>query len=127
MKLNAIFRFCSSVLITLKVWPIRTAVVCLLFAMCGNAPCAQEQPPASEPNYEFVSGTVTEFNDNHIVVNRALLGQPPENRTFLLNSETKVEGKLKAKARVTVGFKSTDEGDVAVRIIVRSAQGSKKP
>jgi hypothetical protein len=87
----------------------------------------QEQPPASEPNYEFVSGTVTELSDSHIVVNRALLGKPPENRTFQINAETKVEGKLKAKARVTVGFKTTEEGDVAVRIIVRNAQGSKKP
>jgi hypothetical protein len=127
MKLNAIFRFCSSLLITLKVWPIRTAVVCLLFVTCGYMAFGQEQPPAAEPNYEFVSGTVTEFTADHIVVNRALLGQAPENRTFLTNAETKVEGKLKAKARVTVGFKTTDEGDVAVRIIVRASQSSKKP
>ena len=55
-----------------------------------------------------------------IVVNRALLGKPPENRTFLITSETKVEGRLRVGARVTVGFKPGEEGDVAVRIIVRS-------
>src|SRR6188768_947357 len=121
MKLNAIFRFCSSLLITLKVWPIQTVVVCLLLMTCGYTTYGQEQPPAAEPNYEFVSGTVTEFTADHIVVNRALLGQAPENRTFLMNAETKVEGKLKSKARVTVGFKTTDEGDVAIRIIVRAS------
>jgi hypothetical protein len=127
MKLNPFFRCCSSPFTTLKVWPFRIAVVCLLLAMCGNAVSAQEQTPAAEPNFEFVSGTITELPPGRIVVNRALLGKPPENRTFLINADTKVEGKLKPKARVTVGFKSTDEGDVAVRIIVRTSQSPKKP
>ena len=69
----------------------------------------------------------SELPPGRIVVNRALLGKPPENRTFLINADTKVEGKLKPKARVTVGIKSTDEGDVAVRIIVRTSQSPKKP
>ena len=77
------------------------------------------------PSYEFVSGTITDLPPGGIVVNRALLGKTPENRMFIINSETKVEGKLKTHARVTVGFKTTDEGDVAVRIIVRTS--SKKP
>jgi|SRR4051794_19384015 hypothetical protein len=122
MKLNPLFRYCSFQLITLKVWPIRTAVVCLLLGMTGNALVGQEQPPVTEPNYEFVSGTVAELVPGKIVVNRALLGKPAENRTFLVTGETKIEGKLRAKARVTVGFKPSDEGDVAVRIIVRSNQ-----
>jgi len=94
--------------------------------MCGIAVGAQEQTPIPDANYEFVSGIITELPPGRIVVNRALLGKPPENRTFLVNGETKVEGKLKPKARVTVGFKTTDDGDVAVRIIVRTAQSPKK-
>jgi hypothetical protein len=86
----------------------------------------QEQEPLPEPSYEFVSGTVTELPAGRIVINRAVLGKPPENRSFLIKPETKIEGRLRLHARVTVGFKPSDEGDVAVRIIVR-AQNEKKP
>ena len=65
----------------------------------------QEQPPAAEPNYEFVSGTITELPPGRIVVNRALLGRPPENRTFLMNAETKVEGKLKPRPGLLLALK----------------------
>ncbi|MEO8131199.1 MAG: hypothetical protein ABI822_29145 [Bryobacteraceae bacterium] len=81
---------------------------------------AQEQgttPP--EPNYEFFSGTISQMPPGQIAVARTVLGKPPENRNFIINGETKVEGKLRLKARVTVGFKSTPDGDLAVRIIVR--------
>lgn len=121
------YRPTSSHLHILKVWPIRTAVVCLLLSICGMCLPAQEPPPAAEPNYEFVSGTIAELPPGRIVVNRALLGKPPENRTFIVNGETKIEGKLRVKARVTVGFKPSEEGDVAVRIIVRSNQSPKNP
>ena len=128
MKLNRIFRPCSSELINLKVWPIRAVVVCMMLSLSGWAITAQEQPPATETNYEFVSGTITDLPPGRIVVNRAVLGKPPEDRMFLITSETKVEGVLKANARVTVGFKPTEEGDVAMRIIVRAAAPSpKKP
>ncbi len=44
---------------------------------------------------------------------------PAERRTFLMDLQTKVEGKLHANARVTVRFESTAQGDHAIRIIVR--------
>lgn len=125
MKLNPPFRYCSSPFTNLMVWLVEAVFVCALSALGAVPVQAQQEQPQTAPNYEFVSGTITDLPPNGIVVNRALLGKPPENRTFIINSETKVEGKLKAHARVTVGFKSTDEGDVAVRIIVRSQ--SKKP
>jgi hypothetical protein len=97
----------------------------MMLSLAGWAMTAQEQPPANDTNYEFVSGTITDLPPGKIVVNRAV-GKPPENRTFLITAETKVEGTLKANARVTVGFKPTEEGDVAMRIIVRAAT-PKKP
>ncbi len=84
----------------------------------------QEAVPA-EPNYEFFSGIISQLPEGHIAVVRTVVGKPPENRIFSINNETKIEGKLKLKARVTVGFKSTPEGDMAVRIIVRAFD--KKP
>lgn len=122
MKLNPLFRRCSLPLTKLKVWPIGTAFVCLFLAVGSEKIPAQEPAPAVEPNYEFVSGIITELPPGRIVVNRAVIGKPPENRSFLITSETKVEGHLKEKARVTVGFKPSEEGDVAMRIIVRPPQ-----
>lgn len=100
----------------------------LAFAMTltlpGQALPAQDQAPAAE-QYEFVSGIIAELTDHRIVVNRAVLGKPAENRAFLITSDTKVEGKLRVNSRVTVGFKPAAEGDVAVRIIVRAATEKK--
>ena len=109
----------------MKMWPIRTAFVCLLLACGAPAGQPQEGPPSGEAAYEFVSGTVTDLQGARIVVNRAVIGKPAENRTFLMTGDTKVEGNLKNGARVTVGFKPSDEGDVAVRIIVRAANPRK--
>jgi hypothetical protein len=117
---------------------VKSLIVCLLLSIACWAVTAQDQPPvpppstpapqpAPEPSYEFVSGTVTDLPAGKIVVNRAVLGKPPEDRTFLITADTKVEGKLRAKARVTVGFKTTEEGDVAMRIIVRNNAAPKKP
>ncbi len=85
---------------------------------------AQEETEDTEPEapYEFVSGTIVALSAGQIVVNRAVPGKPPENRTFLINAQTKVEGRLRVKTRVTVGFKATEDAEpVAVRVIVRAA------
>jgi hypothetical protein len=88
--------------------------------MCTSASFAQDQAPdPSQPKLEFVSGTITDLPPGRIVVNRAVPGKAEENRTFLIDSSTKIEGKLRVRARVTVSFRTSDEGDVAMRIIVR--------
>lgn len=92
----------------------------LALSLGGMPACAQDPPPTAEPDHEFVSGAVTDLSPGRIVVNRAVIGKPPEDRTFLITADTKIEGALKIGARVTVGFTSSEEGDVAVRIIVRS-------
>ena len=102
------------------VWLVLQIVLVFTLMASPRPPMhAQEPEPSVERDYEFVSGTITELPPGRIVVNRAVLGKPPENLTFLITSETKIEGKLKVAARVTVGFRPSDEGDVATRIIVR--------
>ena len=102
-------------------WLIRALLIVTMSSTL--LPAAQEQSPApGEPSYEFVSGVITDLPSGKIVVNRALLGKPAETRTFIINPDTKIEGKLRVKARVTVGFKPSEEGDVAIRIIVRNQQ-----
>lgn len=99
---------------------LRLLIIFELLAWMPVTAIGQDQQP--EGNYEFVSGIIADLPPGRIVVNRAVVGKPPENRTFLITAETKIEGRLRIRARVTVGFKPSDEGDVAVRIIVRDQQ-----
>lgn len=73
------------------------------------------------------SGTVVDLDKEKITVSRAVTGKPAEKRSFLMKTETKVEGKLKTRARVTVGFVASEEGDVAMRIIVRAPSATPAP
>ena len=95
---------------------------CLLILLAPLGAMAQdtpaEQKPA-EPKYEFCSGTVVDLSPDSITVRRTLAGPEYEERRFVINSETKVEGTLKTDRRVTVGFVKTEEGEIARRILVR--------
>lgn len=104
----------------------RRGLVCLITSSLGLAvplPAAEpEQTPQedTEPvSYEFFSGTVTDLQPGKLTVLRTLPGKSPEKHTFILKPDTRIEGRLKTRARVTVGYISTDEGDVALRVVVR--------
>jgi hypothetical protein len=87
---------------------------------------AQDQgSQAPEPQTEKFSGTVAELSTEQLTVVRNTAGAKPERRTFLIRPETRVEGKLRVKARVTVGFVTGAEGDVAHLIVVRAMQPKK--
>lgn len=81
---------------------------------------APPEAPKTEPQYQGTfSGSILELSADKLVVARSILGEPPERRSFLIKPDTKVEGKLKVKIKVTVGFVPSDEGDVARLIVVR--------
>ena len=83
--------------------------------------------PKSEPKYtDTFSGPIVELSTAKITVSRSILGKPAEKRTFWIKEDTRIEGKLRMKVRVTVGFVTTDDGDVARLIVVR-AVASKPP
>lgn len=84
--------------------------------------CAQDAPnkPAVHPRPQFFAGTVTELDSTHITVSRSVLGRPPEHRTFIINSTTKMSKDLRTKERVTVRYSSDPDGDVALEILVRT-------
>lgn len=90
----------------------KTLLICLslLPLMAQSVP---QQP------YEFFSGEVIELTADHLTVERKAKGKEQQKHTFVLRPDTKVEGRLALKARVTVGFKPGERGDVAVRVIVR--------
>ena len=106
-------------------------VVRLLWVCCAlliaAALSAQDETPKRDLAYQMFSGSVVEVSTDKLTVTRTLAGKPAEKRTFLMTAETKVEGRLRPKARVTVGYTSNDRGDVAVRIIVRPSTPAPPP
>ncbi len=94
-----------------------------LFLLVCDAPALQQDSPKpveNELKIEFFSGTVTEFTTTSLKVLREVIDRDPETRTFVINATTKIEGELKDKVRVTVGYVVEEESHIAVRIIVRT-------
>jgi hypothetical protein len=90
----------------------------------GDKSASAKSDSKSEPKYDATfSGPIVEVSATKITVSRSILGKPAEKRTFLIKPDTRIEGKLRVRAKVTVGFVTTDEGDdVARLVVVRPAQ-----
>ncbi|MGH9611671.1 MAG: hypothetical protein ACRD4P_01175 [Bryobacteraceae bacterium] len=87
-------------------------------------PVRAQEPGAPAPQQQQTqtfAGNVTALTPNKVTVTRSILGRSAK-RTFLIKPDTRIEGKLRVKAKVTVGFATSDEGDVAKLIVVRSPQ-----
>jgi hypothetical protein len=84
---------------------------------------AQEQPTQpTQPEDQFFSGDVTELAASKITVKRTILGKRSDLKTFVITPETRIEGKPKVKSRVTVKWVSSEQGDTAVHIVVRTGK-----
>ncbi|HZL55673.1 MAG TPA: DUF5666 domain-containing protein [Bryobacteraceae bacterium] len=91
--------------------------------LCG---VSAQQNPAQSPSQKTApvndkfSGTVTDLTADSLTVVRAVPAKDAVTRKFTLDAQTKVEGKLRLKARVTVQYASPEDGQFrAVHIIVR--------
>lgn len=105
------------------------AVLAVLFTAASPSFARPQDPTdqAAKPDADtFFSGNVVEIAADHVTVSRAVLGKPAEKRTFKITPETKTEGKMKNKSRVTVRYATSEEGDVAVSIIVRPERAESK-
>lgn len=106
----------------MRVW---VATLIYAAALSGFAPVAvaQDEHPqeqkAARAQETFFSGNVVSFDADKVTVTRRTLTLSWVTKTFLLSSDTKIEGTLKPKARVTVKFEKTEDGERAVHIIVR--------
>ena len=79
--------------------------------------------PQNEPKYDHTfSGLIVEIAETEITVSRSILGKPAEKRKFAIKPDSRVEGKLRVHAKVTVGYVTTDDSDVARLVVVRSSQ-----
>jgi hypothetical protein len=88
----------------------------LLYPLSADEPA----PAASKKTDAFFAGTVVESSEEKLTVTRTVLGKA-ENRSFQVTPDTKIEGRLRIKVRVTVRYVSDEDGDTATMIIVRSA------
>lgn len=87
---------------------------------------AEESAPAPEKSAtSFFSGTITAFTDDNVTVIKTVLGKSSETRMFSVTKETRIEGKLKLKARVTVRYTHDEDGNRALHIIVRGTTQKK--
>lgn len=97
----------------------------LLLMFCAVAGLvAQSATPAAKstaPANDVFSGTVTVSTAEAVTVVRTVPAKPDESRVFVVDKDTKIEGKVKVSSRVTVRFKADDDGAVhALLIIVRT-------
>ena len=76
--------------------------------------------PHSPVRQQFFAGMVTDLDSSRITVSRSVPGRQPEHHTFLIKPETKLGKNLRTKVRVTVRYVNSEEGDVALEILVRS-------
>lgn len=97
----------------------------LLLLWAAPLVSAQQDPAVTAPADQFFSGSVMDLPEGKVTVMRQVLGRN-DKRTFAITPATKVEGKLRLKARVTVRYTTGDDGDVATSILVRSS-GSSAP
>ena len=99
---------------------VRVLICAMVLGTSVPASIAQEQAdPQQKSEATFFSGNVVSVSTDKVTVARRTLGLTTITRVFLRNENTQIEGKLQPKARVTVKFEKTDDGDLAVRIIVR--------
>lgn len=102
---------------------VLTGTLLLLLSPVAFIPVrAQGATPSEQPRSEFFSGVVTALSEDKITVFKTVLGKSSETRTFLITPETRVEGKLRVKVRVTVRYTREEQGDRALHIIVRTSQ-----
>jgi hypothetical protein len=99
------------------------ALFVLAIPLAGLVPRQESVPEAPKKtvvaNDKF-SGTVTQLSPDSLTVVRTVPARDAVTRKFVLDAQTKVEGKLRVKARVTVQYSVEDEGQFrAVHIIVR--------
>ena len=106
--------------------PLRTFAITAGLLLCAPAWPQQAAPvPKADRQSKNFAGNITELSLEKITVVRSILGGSAQTRTFLITKETRIEGKLRMKSKVTVGFVSAVDGDVARLIVVRASSKNK--
>jgi len=105
---------------------LTTVFVMGLLACVSSTPLMADKTSTANTADTFFAGTVTELTTETVTVGRTVRGKA-ESRQFQLTPQTKTEGKLAVRVRVTVRYITDDEGDTATMIVVRGAAKQPKP
>lgn len=102
-----------------------TALFIGLTAGAAVMPLLADETTSSKAADTFFAGTVSQFSAEKMVVGRTVRGKA-ESRTFSLTPQTKIEGRLALRVRVTVRYLTDDDGDTATLIVVRGSAPAPK-
>lgn len=111
----------------------RTALsLATLFVVCFTVasratPVADRLAPAKlapSPDNPSQSGKIASIGDASFSL-EVTNGQDKKTIEFLLDDDTKMEGKLKVGSHATVEYRSADGKSIAVRVVVTAASGFK--
>ena len=80
---------------------------------------------AQEDQDNYFTGTLVENAADHMKVSRVLQGKKEE-RVFKVNPQTKVEGRLRLRERITVRYVTGDDSFTAILVIVRPSNKKQK-
>jgi len=105
---------------------LTTALFMGLLAGVPATPLVADEAGTAKAANTFFAGTVSEFSAETIIVGRTVRGKA-ESRTFSLTPQTKIEGKLALRVRVTVRYTTDDDGETATLIVVRGSAPAPKP
>jgi hypothetical protein len=108
------------------VWLLRLTFALAAVLTCGFPTMRQAQAQVSPApaKDEMFSGAVTAVSESSLTVVRT---GSTATKTFAITAQTKFEGpKPRVNSHVTIRYVSGEDGDRAVRIIVRAAAPSKK-
>jgi hypothetical protein len=106
---------------------LTTALLIGLLAGVPATPLVADETGTSKTADTFFAGTVSQFSSETLIVGRTVRGKA-ESRNFIVTPQTKIDGKLAVKVRVTVRYFTDDDGDTATLIVVRgSAPPAPKP
>jgi len=110
----------SSSILKLVTGLITTALLIGLVAGTAAKPLQADETATTKAADTFFAGTVSQSTAETIMVGRTVRGKA-ESRTFRLTPQTKIEGKLAVRVRVTVRYITDDDGDTATLIVVRGS------
>lgn len=103
------------------------------FALSAQPPAGSGAPQtgsaktthAALPANDIFSGNVTAAGNGALTVLRKVPARADETRTFVLDAQTRVEGRLRVNARVSVRFRADSGGALhALRVVVRPDAGA---
>jgi hypothetical protein len=105
---------------------LTTALLIGLLAGVPATPLVADETGTSKTADTFFAGTVSQYSAETIIVGRTVRGKA-ESRNFIVTPQTKIDGKLAVKVRVTVRYFTDDDGDTATLIVVRGTAPVPKP